>query len=183
MKKTALVTIAHGTEEIEAVTIIDVLRRASVSVRTAGANDIVTCSRGIKIIPDVLLDNIDRDELFDAIVLPGGMQGMENLTANYHLAEIISNHIYNGRLICAICAAPVLLADHKFLPENARITSHPSVRPQLKRFDYSDDRVVEHENLITSRGPGTAMEFALAIVRRLAGEEISEKLAKDMIHQ
>lgn len=183
MNKKVLVPIARGSEELEAVAIIDVLRRADISVKVAGENEIITCSRGIKIIPDLLLDYISDEDIFDAVVLPGGLKGVENLSANDHLENIIEAHIRENKLVCAICAAPLVLADRKFLPTGAVITSHPGVKPQLKKFQYSDDRVVEYGNFITSRGPGTAIELALRIVEKLAGTDVADKIASAMLHK
>jgi len=178
---TVLVPIANGSEEMEAVIIVDMLRRAGVSVLFAGDADIVTCSRGVRIIPDVIFQDLSDDKIFDAIVIPGGQQGVENLVVNHQLRTIIERHKSAGKLIAAICAAPSILHEWGMLVTSDVVTSHPSVERMMSSYAYSFDRVVEHGRLITSRGAGTAFEFALALVRRLAGQEVARRIAGDIV--
>lgn len=183
MEKKVLVPIAAGTEEAEAIIIIDLLRRADgVKIFVAGESDVTTCSRGVKIIPDVLIDSIDEDAEWDAIVLPGGLGGVENLSANEHFIGILKKHTANSRLTGAVCAAPLILAEHKIFPSDAQITSHPTVKALLRNFGYSDKSVVKSGRFITSRGVGTAIDFALAIIEELAGEEIANKVADSIVY-
>jgi len=141
MNTRVLVPLADGTEEIEAVTIIDILRRAGIDVLVAGTTSMVLCSRGIKIIPDCLISDIDLLQKFDAIILPGGMTGVQNLANNEHLSLLIKNHSRNS-LLGAICAAPAILADYGIIKEGANITSHPSVQNRLAQFNYLDTATV-----------------------------------------
>lgn len=164
---TALVLVAQGTEEIEAVISIDVLRRGGIDVTVAGVDgaDPVRCSRGVLITPDVALDDIDRD--FDIVVLPGGAEGAQRLAESAKVGEVLRRQEKSGRLVGAICAAPIALKAHGVF-ENRQLTSHPSVREMLEGWgEYSEHPVVADDNLITSRGPGTAFAFALRIVGTL----------------
>ncbi len=183
MEKTVLVPIAAGTEEAEAVIIIDLLRRADgVKAVVAGESDVVTCSRGMKIIPDTLIDSLDEDAEWDAIVVPGGLGGVENLTASNRFVEILNKHTDNNRPVGAICAAPLILADHKIPAPDTEITSHPSVKVQLRNFNYSEKSTVKSKNIITSRGVGTAIDFALVIIEELVGREIADKVADSIVY-
>lgn len=178
---TCLVPIANGTEEMEAVIIIDMLRRAGVDVTVAGDGDMVTCSRGVRIVPDIAIDDLADDDDFDLIILPGGDQGIENFLDNEALRQLIIRHRVAKRTIAAICAAPVILHELGLLRGNTVITSHPSRADDLKDYQYSTERVVEHDGIITSRGAGTAFEFTLAIIRRLIDEATARRVATDIV--
>src|SRR5690554_4316402 len=112
MEKSVLLPLAYGSEEVEAITVADLLRRADIKVTIAGESDMVTCSRGVKIIPDILLTEVSEYETFGAIVLPGGGAGVDAFIENEHLVEIVKHNIDKGSLICAICAAPLFLKHH-----------------------------------------------------------------------
>ena len=127
MDKNVLIAIAQGSEDIEVAVPVDMLRRAGITVKVAGETDIITCSRGLKLIPDLLLQEIDDDVIFDALIIPGGNEGTYRLTNNEYLFKIIKRHIENGKIIAAICAGPLVLHDNKFLPATMSLTSHPSV--------------------------------------------------------
>jgi protein DJ-1 len=163
----ALVLLARGSEEMEAVISIDVLRRGGIEVTVAGVDsaDPIRCSRGVVISPDVALDNVDGD--FDVVVLPGGAEGAQRLAQSVKVGEILRRQEESGRLVGAICAAPIALQAHGVF-KNRRLTSHPSVREMLEEWgEYSEHPVVADGNLITSRGPGTAFPFALRILGTL----------------
>lgn len=181
MERIILLPIAHGTEEAEAVTLIDLLRRAGMNVTVAGETQVVICSRGVRINPDRLIDDIDESEEFDAIILPGGAQGTENLSAHEELVTLLRRHKERGALIAAICAAPLILHQHNLIARTTRITSHPSVAQQLGAYQYSEDTVVQDGRIITSRGVGTAVAFALAIIKELAGEEHAQRIADQIV--
>ena len=176
-----LVPIANGTEEMEAVIIIDMLRRAGIDVEVAGAGDVVTCSRGVRIVPDMALHEIADDDMFAAIVLPGGSEGVEELIKNPYLENILRRHKERKGLIGAICAAPTILHEFRMLTPSTVLTSHPSVADQLQQYAYTTDRVAEDGLLITSRGAGTAVEFALALIRRLADATTASRIASDIV--
>lgn len=177
-----LVPLAQGTEEMEAVVIIDLLRRAGFYVKTAGEHEIITCSKGVKILPDIILGSVDPDETWDAVILPGGAQGVDNFINNEHLAQILIKHNEKGRIIGAICAAPLVLSHLKILNNHSIITSHPSVMDQLKQYNYLDELVVMDKNIITSRGAGTSIEFALYFIRKFAGDDVAEKVASQILY-
>jgi protein DJ-1 len=179
--RTALVILAPGAEEIEVSIIVDVLRRASVKVTLAGlgGSAAVTCSRGLRLVPDVALGDVAGN--FDAVVLPGGAKGADNLASSPLVGRHLKNQWQRGRIVGAICAAPLALLRHE-IGLGLTLTSHPSVADSLQSaYTWSSDRVVESgpvgtlplndRPLITSQGPGTAFEFALTLVRRLRGAE------------
>lgn len=178
-----LVPIANGTEEMEAVIIIDILRRAAFNVTVAGENDFATCSRNVKIIPDTLISKISENTTFDAIILPGGLEGTKNLSNNKHLIKIIKKHKENNKLIGAICAAPTILAEHNIFDANQKLTSHPSVKEKLNHYQYTIDNVCIDGIFITSRGAGTAIDFALEIVKKLSSKESADKIASSIVYK
>lgn len=182
MNKTALVPVADGTEEIEAVTIIDTLRRAGVSVTVASVGERqITASRGVRIVADCLIGDCLHDPPYDLIALPGGMPGAEHLRDSKTLHGLLQRQKNEGRLIAAICAAPVvvLLAHH--LLENQNATGHPNFSPHLPNQMAVRSRVVVDGSLITSRAPGTAMEFALTLVEILCGRDKAAAVAQPML--
>ncbi|CAI5441919.1 unnamed protein product [Caenorhabditis angaria] len=179
--KTAIILLApEGAEEMEAVITGDVLVRAGVQVQYVGLEANVKCSRGIRVIPDVLIDDV-KEKLFDLVVLPGGQPGSNLLAANETVGSILKSHIAAGKYVAAICAAPLALKAHGIKVE--LLTSHPSVKKTLEEagYKYSEDRVVVSNNVITSRGPGTSFEFALKLVELLVGEEKSKSLIDPMV--
>jgi len=165
MKK-VLVMLAPGFEEIETVTVVDILRRAGARVTLAGTEDgTLQGSRGIDLVPDSRLDDVKIDE-FDMVVLPGGQPGTSNLQKNEKVKDILIKMNQADKKIAAICAAPVVLQSAGLL-ESKTLTSHPSVQDELKNVVYSKNRVMVDENIITSRSPGTAMEFSMKLVEIL----------------
>ena len=176
---TVLVPLFEGFEEIEAITIIDVLRRADIAVTTAGlTTQMVMGAHAIAVIADKLLDEVDANG-FDAIVLAGGA-GTFRLREDQRIAKILIAQAAENKLIGAICAAPTVLSAAGLL-KNKRATSFPSVQSQLEVGEYLTIPVVVDGNVVTSRGAGTAMAFALKLVEILCGQAIATKLATDMI--
>ncbi len=168
MKK-VLVPLAPGFEEIEALTVVDILRRAGAEVTVAGiVTGPIEGRNRIKVMPDTLIERISGLD-FDMIVLPGGAAGAENLKKDRRVRKAIEELYGKGKLVAAICAAPKVLSAIG-LTENRTVTSHPSVRTEIKG-NITDDRVVVDGNIITSQGPGTAMEFAFRLVEMLFGPE------------
>ena len=165
-----LVPLAPGCEEIEAVTVVDILRRAGIEVTTAGLGDgPVRASRGTVLLPDVTLDQaLTKD--YDMVVLPGGMPGSEHLKNDSRVIALLQKMAAAGRYVAAICAAPMALHAAGIV-EGKRATSFPGVLDKLPGTHiYLKDAVVADGNIVTSRGPGTAMDFALALVEALAGK-------------
>ena len=164
-----LVMLAQGCEEIEAVTIIDILRRAGVEVTSAGLDDLpVLASRGVVLLPDTTLDLAQHQE-FDMIVLPGGQPGTDNLRADKRLIALLRQMAQQGKYVAAICAAPSVLATAGLL-DGRKATCYPTCLDDFPKVNLQTAAVVEDGNIITSRGPGTAMDFALVLVERLAGK-------------
>jgi len=179
--KRVLVPLAAGAEEMETVIIVDVLRRAGLEVVLAGVagRDPVLCSRNIKLVPDCALSEAQGP--FDAIILPGGAKGAEALAASKEIRALLKKQESDGKLVGAICAAPIALKAAG-VGAGRKLTSHPSVQEKLAGFGaYQDARVVKDGLLITSRGPGTAMEFALALIEELLGQTAAEKVAAPML--
>jgi DJ-1 family protein len=177
LNKKALVPIADGTEEMEAVIIIDMLRRADIKVLVVSDSKIVSCSRKVKIISDLNFDELSTNDSFDAIILPGGDKGAKQLMNNIFLLELLKYHRKSKMLIGAICAAPIILAKNKLLNKGHRITSHPLLKSELKEYSYMEENVVIEDNIITSRGAGTTFEFTLKIIELLVGKEIADDIA------
>ncbi|MBI5057331.1 MAG: DJ-1/PfpI family protein [Nitrospirae bacterium] len=179
MPKVAVI-LADGFEEVEAMAIIDVLRRAEIDVAVTGLHDgHVVSARKVKVIPDTVIDNVKADD-FDMIVLPGGQPGSDNLNADKRVKDLIRDFHGKGKLAAAICAAPYVLANAGIL-EGKHVTSFPAYRERLGNSVYEEKVVVEDGNILTSRGPGTAICFGLAIVRRLAGKEKAQKIKDAML--
>jgi protein deglycase len=174
-----LVPLATGFEEIEAICIIDILRRGGVDVRTAGLQKgAVIGAHNIGIVPDTALVEA-VNEKYAMICLPGGMPGTLNLQESFILGEAIKKCYQAGGYIAAICAAPIIIASLGLAP-GSKITSYPSEKGKFKNYDYREETVVEDNRLITSRGPGTAAVFGLKLVERLVNKETAEKLRLGM---
>jgi 4-methyl-5(b-hydroxyethyl)-thiazole monophosphate biosynthesis len=181
MDKKVLVPIAEGTEEIEAVTIIDVLRRAGAAVTVASVSEFqITASRGVKLVADKLIGEC-VDETYDLVVLPGGMPGAEHLRNSKELERILTQQKDQGRLYGAICAAPAVVFQHHGLLDQRQATCHPNFVNYLEKMDSVESRVVVDGNCVTSRGPGTALEFALKLVELLYGEDKAREVAAPMV--
>ncbi len=175
-----LVPLAPGFEEIEAITIIDVLRRAGVTVDVVGTESgPITGSHGITVTPDRLLAGIDAGA-YDLIALPGGMPGTVRLREHAEVRRVVRELADRGRYTTAICAAPTVLAAAGVTAGRA-VTSHPSVAAELAGTAYREDPVVVDGPVITSRGAGTAMEFALALVETLADRATADRLRAQMV--
>jgi 4-methyl-5(b-hydroxyethyl)-thiazole monophosphate biosynthesis len=166
--KRVLVPLAEGFEELEAVTIIDILRRAGIEVVVASlAGSPVTGAHGIRLSADTPLAALAEQD-FDMIALPGGMPGAEHLRKDPRVAEIVRRLHAKGRPVAAICAAPMVLAAAGVL-DGRRATSFPGFLKDAAKATLVGDAVVVDRGVITSRGPGTALDFALALVEALAG--------------
>lgn len=181
MSKKVLVPIADGTEEIEAVGIIDTLRRAGAEVTVASVGRLqITASRGVKIVADTLIGEC-TNHTFDLIVLPGGTAGAERLRDSDVLIRMLKDQKLAGRLYAAICAAPAVVLQHHGLLKGVRATCYPSLRDKLDPSFSSDDRVVVDGNCITSQGAGTAIEFGLTLAEHLIGPDKRKEVATGMV--
>uniref|UniRef100_F6U899 protein deglycase n=2 Tax=Ciona intestinalis TaxID=7719 RepID=F6U899_CIOIN len=183
MSPTALVIIADGSEEIEAVVVIDVLRRAGVYVTVAGLTDdvTVTCSRNVKIQPDVNIATAAKNVPYDVIILPGGLKGANAMSKATSVKDLLTDQDKSCRLIGAICAAPMVLKSHD-IGAGRNVTSYPAFKDELSEmFVYNDYDVVVDGHVVTSRGPGTAMKFALKVVRLLCGDDVTNTTASALL--
>lgn len=167
-----LVPLAQGCEEIEAVTIIDLLRRAGIEVVTAGLDATpVTASRGVVLLPDTTLDEVLTQD-FDMVVLPGGLPGATNLDQDQRVHRLLARQAEQGRWSAAICAAPRVLGNAGLL-DGCRATCYPGAM-DAARFPsvrLVEQPVVVDGKVVTSRGPGTAMDFALRLIELLCGRD------------
>ncbi len=172
---TVLVPLAQGCEEIEAVTIIDILRRAGIAVVSAGLDaQPVRASRGTVLLPDTTLDEAVKQS-FDMVALPGGQPGTNNLKADPRIIALAQRMAQQGKYVAAVCAAPAVLATAGLL-DGKRATSFPRALEPFPKVQLQPDAVVEDGKIITSRGPGTAMDFALTLVERLAGRAMRDEV-------
>ncbi len=181
MKKTVLVVLADGFEEIEAVTPMDVLRRAGLEVIVAGVGKReVAGAHQITVETDLMIEQYQ--ELPDAIVLPGGMPGAENLSKSEALKDLLQKMKRSGKLIAAICAAPAVVLAPNGLLDGKRATCYPGYENELgPKVKFTADRVVVDGQVTTSRGPGTAIEFSLELVSQLVSAEKAAQLAQKMV--
>lgn len=185
-RKKAVVFLADGFEEVEAVAPIDFLRRAGVEVVVVSLNDngISTGSHRIPVVADVSLANfaekLNADE-WDAALLPGGMPGASNLAASETIGAILRMFAEKGALIAAICAAPVVALHPQGLLAGRRFTCYPGLEKSVAGARWSEDDVVIDGNLITSRGAGTAGAWAMAIIEKLLGRDMADKIATSVL--
>ncbi len=191
MSKTVLVPIADGCEEIEAVCIIDVLRRAGAEVTVAAVPAAgapvttdaplqISASRGVTLLADTTLSAC-RDDRYDLIALPGGLPGAEHLRDCAPLIEQLQRQAADGRWYAAICAAPAIALQPHGLLAGRRATCYPTFRNQLDPDSWCNEDVVVDANCVTSQGPATALEFALALVEVLYGKEKRAETARPML--
>jgi len=182
MKRKVLVLLADGFEEIEAITSIDVLRRAGLSVTVAGVGKkTVRGSRGVTVKTDIRL-SLNR-ALPDAVLLPGGMPGVQNLSASREVNKLIVKAANNGKVIAAICAAPSHILVPTGVLDGKKATCYPGCEGLLKgRARYVDKKVVTDGDFITSQGPGTAFDFALTLVGRLRGSSVEKAVRKKILY-
>jgi len=178
---TVLIPLAQGCEELEAVTVIDLLRRANISVVTAGLDDKpVKASRGVTLIADTTLEEALKQS-FDMIVLPGGLPGADNLNNDPRIIQLLKEMQQQGKYTAAICAAPKVLANAGLLTKKSA-TSYPGVLDNNKQvMQFVDKPIVIDGQVITSRGPGTAMDFALALIESLVGRDIRETVETGLV--
>lgn len=177
-QKRVLVPLAQGCEELEAITITDILTRGGIEVITASLDDNreIHASRGAVLLAATTLDDV-KDETFDMIVLPGGLPGADYLMQDQRILNLLRRTHEAGGLVGAICAAPQVLREAGLLTGH-RATSYPGVldKHPAPGMTYVDAPVVEDDNILTSKGPGTAMDFALALVEKLRGKAVRDEV-------
>lgn len=172
-----LIPLADGCEELEAVTLIDLLRRAGIKVTTASLEDApVQCSRGTVLVADCLLDDVMQTS-FDLLVLPGGLPGADKLNTDPRISQLLKRLYEEGQYIGAICAAPKVLVTHGLVAGH-RLTAFPGALSALdtSNITLTDNPVETDGKIVTSRGPGTAMDFALHLIEILAGSSIRNEV-------
>ena len=183
MKK-AIVLLADGFEDVEAITPIDYLRRAGIDVTVASISKkhkVEGRWSGIKVIAGATLAeliSINKDlKHWDAVIIPGGIPGATNLAESQDVCTLLNEMAITGKLICAICASPAVVLAPLGLLAGKKFTCYPKMEERVKDGEWSEDRVVVDGNIITSRGAGTAGEFAIAIIEKLLGEAAAKKIA------
>jgi 4-methyl-5(b-hydroxyethyl)-thiazole monophosphate biosynthesis len=182
MTARALISVADGVEDLECVTLIDVLRRAEIEVVVASIEGrrMITCARGTRLTADTMLVDV-LAQAFDLIVLPGGMPGAQHLAEHEPLAERVREQARAGKLFAAICAAPAVALQQYGVLKQRRMTSYPAFSDRLSGCTFVDQAVVVDGNCITSQGPGTALEFALCLVEQLLGKAVRKQVAEAML--
>ena len=183
MKKNVCVLIADGSEEMEAVITVDVLRRAGIGVFLAGVGEsrLVTTSRGLRIAPDGAWDPAEASR-FDALVIPGGIGGTQAMRGDATVKQAVREFLLAGKIVAALCAGPTVLHEAGVLGGKT-FTSHPNSREELPAGKWVDKPVVRDGNILTSQAPGTAFAFALALVEALDSPETARKVAAGMLYR
>lgn len=180
MPKRVLIPLAQGCEELEAVTIIDLLRRAEITVVTAGLDKKpVTASRKTVLIPDTDLDTALTEE-YDMLVLPGGLPGADYLDNDARIRDILVKMANSEKFTAAICAAPKVLASAGLL-KGKKATAYPGILESDSDTEITGEAVVTAGKVITSRGPGTAMDFALTLIEQLVGKDKRDEVEKGLV--
>ena len=175
-----LMPLADGAEEMEAVILIDVFRRAQFEVTSAGLKPgVITASRGVRLVPDLSWAELGERE-FDVLVIPGGMEGTRQLMGDERVLARIRRMVEETKWVGAICAGPLVLQAAGVL-KGRRMTCHPGVVDQVTVTARLPDRVVTDGRLITSQGPGTTFEFALEMIRQVAGAVLAQRVAEGLL--
>jgi 4-methyl-5(b-hydroxyethyl)-thiazole monophosphate biosynthesis len=185
MSKKVLVLVADGFEEVEAVTPIDYLRRAGITVVSAalGPSKTVTGARGVPVNAEITLEEAAAEGAapYEGVLIPGGLPGASNLAASTAAGALIKDFAAADKWVCAICAAPAVVLAPLGLLQGRRFTCYPGVEGEVRDGEWSADPVVVHGKIITSRAAGTAALWALTIIRRLLGEEDAKRVASSVL--
>ena len=186
MAKKAIVLLADGFEDVEAVTPVDYLRRAGIDVTTVSISDNLTVTSrwgGIKVIADTTLANLQTggQSGFDAVIIPGGLPGATNLAASKETSALLKEMAAAGKLICAICASPALVLSPLGLLAGKKFTCYPGMEEKAQDGTWSQDNVVVDGNIITSRSAGTSGRFSIAIIEKLLDEAAAKKIAETVL--
>jgi 4-methyl-5(b-hydroxyethyl)-thiazole monophosphate biosynthesis len=177
-----LVILSPGFEEIEAVTIIDLLRRADIDITTAGLQpDVITGSHQIIVKPDKFYRDCRPDD-YDILIFPGGQPGTNNMKKDELILSWIKDRFRSGKLMAAICAAPTLFHEAG-VSKNLKLTSYPSEKELFKSSRYVTNAVVKDKNVITSRGVGTAIDFSLAIIKELKDKKTAREISRKILYE
>jgi 4-methyl-5(b-hydroxyethyl)-thiazole monophosphate biosynthesis len=176
-----ILLLAEGFEEIEALTVADVLRRAGLTCHLCaiGEEEIVKGAHNICIKSDLNIEGI-KTHNYEGVILPGGMPGAANLRDDYRVIDILQKFNAERKIIGAICAAPIVLSKAGII-KDVKITSYPSFKEEFNNSIYMEEKVVQHDNIITSRGPATAFDFAYKILENFITTKEIDKLKKEML--
>lgn len=177
------VLLADGFEELEALTVVDLLRRAKIYVGTVSITEeyIVHGAHGINVQTEDLFEEVDFADV-DVLVLPGGMPGTTHLKEHEGVRRVVTEFAENGKKVAAICAAPTVLGDLGLL-KGKRITCYPSVEPEIQGAVLTRTPVAADGNIITSRGVGTAIDFALELISILVGKDKALEIAESIVYE
>lgn len=187
----ALVLVADGSEEIETLTPVDYLRRAGVDTKLVSVKEgkSVVMSHGVKLEADcdgsLICECLSKSELPDAVVVPGGMPGSTNIAENENVREFIKEMNAEGKLVCAICAAPAVVLPATGALDGRDWTCYPGMEDNAAAYMHSfvESAVAHSGNLITARGPGAAEEFAMEIVRTLEGDDVADDIKRASVQR
>lgn len=179
-----IVFLAEGFEEIEALTVVDYLRRMEVEVDTVSITEEreVEGAHKIKVLADKTIREIDKIESYEGVVIPGGLPGATNLRDNNKVVDMVRKVYDNNKLTAAICAGPIVLERAGILKDK-ETTSYPGFEDQLEGAIYKEDRVVRDGNIITSRGPALAGDFTIEITEYLLGKDKADELKEDILYK
>jgi len=179
-----MVFLANGFEEVEALTVVDYLRRMDIEVDTVSITQEkqVNGAHDIPVLADKTIDEIDEVDSYDGVVIPGGMPGATNLRDNPRVIEIVKEMDNKGKLAAAICAGPIVLEKAGVI-SGKKVTSYPGFEDQLSSGVYEQESVVRDQNIITARGPALAVDFAIEIVKYLLGQEKADELKKGILYR
>lgn len=183
MKEKVAIFLAEGFEEVEAVTVVDLLRRADIETDMVSVtgNRLVTGARKIKVEADALFEQVNFEQI-GTMILPGGMPGTDHLRQKEELCDKLKEHAKEGKLIAAICAAPMVLGDLGLL-EGKRACCYPGCEGRLKGAIVSENPTETDGNFITARGVGKSILFAAEIIKKLKSEEVAENILKDILYR
>lgn len=178
-----MVFLANGFEEVEALTVVDYLRRMDIEVDTVSITQdkLVKGSHDISVLADRTIDEVNNVDSYDGVVIPGGLPGATNLRDNPRVIEIVKKADNNKKLAAAICAGPIVL-ERAGVIEGKKVTSYPGFEDQLTSGIYQQKKVVRDQNIITARGPALAVNFAIEIVKYLLGQEKADELKKGILY-
>lgn len=183
MKKVILF-LAEGFEEVEALTVVDYLRRKDINVDAVSITEDnkVKGAHEILVLADKTINDIKDIDDYDAVIIPGGLPGATNLRDNDKVIDVVKKVNENGKLTAAICAGPIVL-ERAGIIKDKKVTSYPGFEDDLKNGVYIEQNVVRDGSIITARGPALAVDFAIEIIKYLLGEEKSEELKKDILYK
>lgn len=179
-----LVFLAEGFEEVEALTVVDYLRRTEIEVDTVSITEdkSVKGAHDIIVMADKVLSDIDHPQVYDGVVIPGGIPGATNLRDNKDVIDIVRQLDEKKKLVAAICAGPIVLQQAGII-EGKDITSYPGFEDQLEGCVYCEDRVVRDGHIITSRGPSIAADFVMEIIDYLQGQGKINQLKESILYE